>query len=45
VMSWSRPSPSGLAVRRGLPPGMAIGYGALWVTGDGDIKRVTLLAE
>jgi DNA-binding beta-propeller fold protein YncE len=29
----------------GLPPGMAVGHGALWVTGDDDINRVTLSGE
>lgn len=29
----------------GLPPGMAVGYGALWVTGDDDLIRVTLFGE
>jgi len=27
----------------GLSPGMAFGFGALWLTGDDDIKRVTLV--
>jgi hypothetical protein len=33
--------PVGSCCSAGLPPGMAIGYGALWVTGDVDMKRVT----
>jgi hypothetical protein len=37
--------PIGACCVPGLPPGMAVGYGALWVTGDNDITRVTLVAE
>lgn len=37
--------PVGSCCSAGLPPGMAVGHGALWVTGDHDIKRVTLLGE
>jgi hypothetical protein len=34
--------PVGSCCSAGLPPGMAVGYGALWVTGDDDLMRVTL---
>jgi DNA-binding beta-propeller fold protein YncE len=37
--------PVGSCCSAGLPPGMAVGYGALWVTGDDDLMRVTLFGE
>jgi DNA-binding beta-propeller fold protein YncE len=34
--------PVGSCCSAGLPPGVAVGYGAVWVTGDDDLMRVTL---